>query len=158
MLALGTAVLLDHRDEYAALTAGTADVDALVDELLRYLSVVQIAFPRFAKHDLQLAGRKIRRGDVVVLHLAGTNRDPALSSDGQSLEAFNPHRAIGASNLAFGHGFHRCIGAELAKMELRLAYPALARRFPDLALADADLAFRQKSIVYGIDALPVRLR
>ncbi len=157
MLALGTAVLLSHPDEYAALADGTADVDKVVDELLRYLAVVQVAFPRFAKHDLEIAGRKIGKGDVVMCHLAGTNRDPALAGDDRSLEVFDPHRAMAASNLAFGHGFHRCVGAELAKMELRMAYPALARRFPHLTLESADLDFRQKSIVYGVDSLPVRL-
>ncbi|HSV37213.1 MAG TPA: cytochrome P450 [Nocardioidaceae bacterium] len=157
MLALGTAVLLNHPDEYAALANGTADVDKVVDELLRYLSVVQIAFPRFAKHDLEVGGKRIGEGDVVICHLAGTNRDSALAGDDLSLEEFNPHRAMASSNLAFGHGFHRCVGAELAKIELRMAYPALAKRFPDLVLARTDLAYRQKSIVYGVDELPVRL-
>lgn len=157
MLALGTAVLLNHPSEYAALAAGTADVERVVDELLRYLAVVQVAFPRFAKHDLDLAGHKIGQGDVVMCHLAGTNRDKVLSADGRSLETFDPHRSMASSNLAFGHGFHRCVGAELAKMELRMAYPRLAQRFPDLTLASQDLDFRQKSIVYGVDSLPVRL-
>ncbi len=157
MLALGTAVLLNHPDEYAALADGTADVDKVVDELLRYLAVVQVAFPRFAKHDLEIAGQRIGQGDVVMCHLGGTNRDKALSADGRSLEVFDPHRSMAASNLAFGHGFHRCVGAELAKMELRMAYPKLAGRFPDLSLATHDLDFRQKSIVYGVDSLPVRL-
>ena len=60
-------------------------------------------------------------------------------------------------HLAFGHGIHRCIGAELAKMELRIAYPALVRRFPKLRLAVSpeELAYRQVSIVYGVDELPV---
>ena len=71
---------------------------------------------------------------------------------------FDPRRPTGP-HYAFGHGFHRCIGAELAKMELRAAYPALVRRFPDLALAadPADLNFRKLSIVYGVESLPVRL-
>lgn len=157
MLALGTAVLLDHPDHYAALADDTANVDKIVEELLRYLSVVQVAFPRFAKQDLELAGRRIAKGDVVLCHLAGANRAPAVAADDRSLETFDPHREVAASSLAFGHGFHRCVGTELAKMELRIAYPALARRFPDLTLADRDLPYRQKSIVYGIDALPVRL-
>lgn len=93
----------------------------------------------------------------MIIHLAGSNRDPHASADGSSLESFNPHRGLNASHLAFGHGFHRCIGAELAKMELRAAYVAIAKRFPDLAIADVDLGFRPKSIVYGIDALPVRI-
>jgi cytochrome P450 len=157
MLALGTAVLLNHPDEYAALANDAADVEAVVEELLRYLAVVQVAFPRFAKHDHEIAGKRIGQGDVVMCHLAGTNRDLAMSGDERSLETFDPRRAVTGSHLAFGHGFHRCVGAELAKIELRMAYPALAKRFPDLALETQDLAFRQKSIVYGVDALPVRL-
>jgi cytochrome P450 len=55
---------------------------------------------------------------------------------------------------------HRCIGAELARMQLRIAFGALARRFPEMTLAAEPhtLAFRSLSIVYGVDALPVRLR
>ena len=157
MLALGTAVLLNHPAEYAALADGTADVEKVVDELLRYLAVVQVAFPRFAKHDLEIAGRKIGQGYVVMCHLSGTNRDKVVAGDDKSLEAFDSSRLVTTSHLAFGHGFHRCVGAELAKIELRMAYPALAQRFPDLALETLDLPFRQKSIVYGVDALPVRL-
>lgn len=157
MLALGTAVLLDHPEHYQALGAGSADVDAIIEELLRYLSVVQIAFPRFAKNDVVVGGQSIRRGDVVIVHLAGANRDPHTGADGQSLEVFNPHRKVATSHIAFGHGFHRCVGAELAKIELRTAYPAIARRFPELSIVPGTPVFREKSIVYGIDALPVRL-
>jgi cytochrome P450 len=61
--------------------------------------------------------------------------------------------------MAFGYGFHRCIGSELAKLELRTAFRGLARRYPDLSLAvdPSHLRFRDLSIVYGVDALPVRL-
>ena len=64
-----------------------------------------------------------------------------------------------ARHLAFGHGLHRCVGAELARMELRAAFPALARRFPDMSLAvdPGELAFHAKSIVFGLESLPVRL-
>ena len=63
------------------------------------------------------------------------------------------------AHLAFGHGFHRCVGAELARMELRTAFPALAARFPDLQLDVPldDLTLRQLSIVFGVEELPVRL-
>ena len=57
MLALGTAVLLDHPDDYRAVAADPAVVDRTVEELLRYLSVVQVAFPRFPKHDVEVAGQ-----------------------------------------------------------------------------------------------------
>ncbi|MGN6128910.1 MAG: cytochrome P450 [Nocardioidaceae bacterium] len=154
MLALGTAVLLDHPEDYQRIASDPSSVDRTVEELLRYLTVVQIAFPRFPKHDVELAGHRIAKGDVVIAHLAGANRDGRLAA---GLDGFDTGRAP-LSHLAFGHGFHRCVGAELARMELRIAYPALARRFPDLRLADdGSASYRRLSIVYGLDALPVRL-
>jgi cytochrome P450 len=156
MLALGTAVLLDHPEDYQRIAHDPTSVDRTVEELLRYLTVVQVAFPRFPKQDVELGGHRIAAGDVVLAHLAGANRDGRL---GHGMDAFDTSRPA-TSHLAFGHGFHRCVGAELARMELRIAYPAVARRFPDLRLAaeglDA-LDFRQLSIVYGLDSLPVRL-
>jgi cytochrome P450 len=153
MLALGTAVLLQHPRHYHRLASEPASVEAIVEELLRYLSVVQVAFPRFAKEDMVVGGQKVKAGDVVMCHLAGAGRDPRLGVD----DRFDPDRRVISGHLAFGHGFHRCVGAELARMELRIAYPALARRFPGLTLATDDLDFRRKSIVYGVESLPVRL-
>lgn len=153
MLALGTAVLLGHPYHYRRLATDPSSVDPTVEELLRYLSVVQVAFPRFAKAPLELGGRRIAAGDVVMCHLAGAARDPRVGMDGH----FDPQRPVRAGQLAFGHGFHRCVGAELARMELRIAFPALARRFPDLRPAVDDLAFRERSIVYGVESLPVVL-
>ncbi|MEV0268091.1 cytochrome P450 [Hamadaea sp. NPDC050747] len=155
MLALGALVLL--RDPQAAQLVRTTDEAAapFVEEVLRHLAVVQVAFPRFARDDLTIAGTPISRGDVVIVSLSGANRDPVL---GPELEHPDPTRTP-TSHLAFGHGLHRCIGAELAKMELRAAYPALVRRFPGMRLAvdAADLRFRHASIVYGVEALPVLL-
>ena len=152
MLALGTAVLLEHPEVYRQLTTQPSSVEAVVEELLRYLSVVQVAFPRFAKQDMEIAGRKIRGGDVVMCHLTGAGRDRRVGLD----DEFVPDRRPPTSQLAFGYGFHRCVGAELARMELRIAFPALASRFPDLA-APQPSQFRHKSIVYGLDSMPVRL-
>jgi cytochrome P450 len=89
----------------------------------------------------------------VIVSLSGADRDPAL---GNGLEQVDPHRAP-TSHLAFGYGVHRCIGAELARMELRAAYPALLRRFPNMRLATPAeaLNYRKVSIVYGLEALPV---
>jgi cytochrome P450 len=155
MLALGTALLLEHPEWFASLASDPAVAEPVVEELLRYLSVVQIAFPRFAKQDLHVAGKRIKKGDVVICHLTAAGRDGRVGHDG----TFDPTRANVARHLAFGHGFHRCVGAELARLELRIAYPALARAFPQLSLATdiADLPYRRRSIVYGVDALPVRL-
>jgi cytochrome P450 len=153
MLALGALVLL--QDPQAFHLVRTADEAAapFVEEVLRHLAVVQVAFPRFARDDMTIADTPIRKGDVVIVSLSGANRDPAL---GDGLEQPDPTRTP-VSHLAFGHGLHRCIGAELARMELRVAYPALVRRFPALRLAvdPGDLRFRQASIVYGVESLPV---
>lgn len=155
MLSLGTLALLRDPASYAR--AGQPEhVDAVVAELLRYLSVVQITFPRFAKADMELYGKQIKKGDVLVVSLSGANRDSAFGADPETLDTL----ADRPSHLGFGHGFHRCVGAELARMELRSAFLGLVDRFPDLALATPveQLNFRDLSIVYGVDALPVRLR
>ena len=153
MLALGTAVLLDHPDTYALLPHDADLAERTVEELLRYLSVVQVAFPRFPKHDVEVAGHRFAKGDVVICHLAGANRDERTVADG---DVFQPVREP-RSHLAFGHGFHRCVGAALARLELGIAYPALARRFPHLAVEADALDYRPMSIVYGVESLPVRL-
>lgn len=155
MLALGTTVLLENRDDFQALVTHPERVEPTVEELLRYLSVVQIAFPRFARRELVLGGHRVAKGDVVICHLAGTNRAGDQDKYLDRYDADRPQQP----HLAFGHGFHRCVGAELARMELRVALPALARRFPDLELAVPrdELDFRQLSLVFGLESLPVRL-
>jgi cytochrome P450 len=154
MLALGTMVLLRDREHYDAVREGDDDVvHRTVEELLRYLAVVQVAFPRFAHEDMDLLGHHISAGDVLLVSLSGANRDGSLGAD---METFDPTRDP-VPHLTFGHGIHRCVGAELGRMELRAAYPALARRFPTLRLAvpPSELEFHKMSIVYGIESLPV---
>ncbi|HEY2791944.1 MAG TPA: cytochrome P450 [Micromonosporaceae bacterium] len=155
MLALGALVLLTDRDAFRRVHDDDEAATPFVEELLRHLSVVQVAFPRIARRDVTLAGTGISEGDVVIVSLSGANRDTALADGLDIIDASrNP-----LSHVAFGHGIHRCIGAELARMELRAAYPALVRRFPRMSLAvDMErLQFRKASIVYGIDSLPVHL-
>jgi cytochrome P450 len=154
MLALGALVLLRDRDAFQLIHDDDAAVHNFVEELLRYLTVVQVAFPRFAREDVTVGGVDIAKGDVVVVSLAVADRDPVLGKD---LERVDPTREP-TSHLAFGYGVHRCIGAELARMELRAAYPALVRRFPSMRLADENLDFRKVSIVYGVDRLPVLVK
>jgi cytochrome P450 len=155
MLALGTLALLRDPAAVGLIRAGGDAADAVVEELLRHLTVVQISFPRFVRQDMELFGKHVKAGDVVVCSLSGANRDDVF---GPSPELMDPHRP-GRSHLAFGHGFHRCIGAGLARIELRVAFQALTTRFPDMALAvePGELRFRDLSIVYGVESLPVRL-
>ncbi|MFF9401826.1 cytochrome P450 [Streptomyces sp. NPDC014744] len=154
-IALGSLVLLRNEDVFERIRTDDAAASPFVEEVLRYTSSVQIAFPRFAQRDMEIAGVIIPEGDMVLCSLSGANRDASyVGDDGR----FDPHRNPTA-HLAFGHGFHRCVGAELARMELRTAYPALTRRFPRmrLAVAPQDLSFRKLSIVYGVETLPVHL-
>ena len=155
MLALGSLVLLRDRRHFDLVRDDDTAIDRVVEEMLRYLTVVQIAFPRFAKVDLDLHGKRIRKGDVVIAALSRADRDKRMGPD---LDTFDPLRPP-SPHVAFGHGFHRCVGAELARLELRTAFPRLARRFPELSLAvdPSTLAFRDQSIVYAVDSLPVSL-
>jgi cytochrome P450 len=157
MLSMGAYVLTQNPEAYRLLREGTpAEVNSVVEEMLRYLCPVQIAFPRFAKESHELFGHTIAKGDVVIVSLAGANRDPEVMPNPEQFDLRNAE----TMHFAFGHGMHRCVGAELARMELRAALVGLARRFPDLQMATQDLdelGFRNLSIVYGLERLPVRL-
>ena len=132
MLALGTLILLQNPEHFTALR-DAEDPEAVaapfVDELLRHLTVVQTAFPRFAREDVEIGGVQISGGDIVLVSLSAADRDARL---GEDMDRFDPSRQVTGSHLAFGYGIHRCIGAELGKMELRAAFPQLVRRFPEL--------------------------
>jgi len=155
MLALGTLVLLQHPQARQMIRDDPSSVDRIVEELLRYLTVVQTSFPRFARHDMHLFGQPVEAGDVVLVSLVRADRDAALAAEPNE---FDPTRPA-CPHLAFGHGRHRCVGSELARMELRTAFLALTQRFPDMQLAvdPQQLTFRKLSAVYGVDAMPVHL-
>ena len=156
MLSLGTYVLSRSPEAWATLRHGEpARVDRVVEELLRYVCPVQVAFPRIAREDVTLGSTTVRTGDIVVVSLTAAGRDPAHHVDPQSFDPTTPS----AGTLAFGHGLHRCVGAELARMELRTALVGLARRFPAMEVAcdPADLRFTELAAVYGVERLPVRL-
>ncbi|MFI6096327.1 cytochrome P450 [Lentzea sp. NPDC051213] len=155
MISLGTLAMLRSPDLMDHVRGDEEAVSGLVDELLRHLTVVQVAFLRVARRDVDIAGTKVRAGDIVACSLSQANRDPSVYG---APDDICPERSAG-QHLAFGYGAHRCIGAELAKMELRIAYPALAKRFPRMRLAvePGALSFRKLSIVYGLHSLPVDL-
>lgn len=155
MLALGAYLIASNPIAGRMLRSDPESVDRVVEELLRHLCVVQLAFLRFARRDVEVGGMLIKEGDCVGVSLMAANRDPRL---GGGLGTFDPTREP-TRHLSFGWGMHRCVGAELARMELRTALRMLAQRFPDLAMvADLhDLEFRELSAVYGVETLPVQL-
>jgi cytochrome P450 len=152
MLSLGTLLLL-REPEQLAIMRDPARVDAAVEELLRYLTVVHTVVPRIALTDVEIGGEVVKAGEVVLLSLPAANRDPALGDD---LDHVDLTRAV-TTHLAFGHGIHHCLGAPLARMEMRIAYPALFEKFPGLRIAVPfdEVEFRAFSAIFGLSSLPV---
>lgn len=153
MLALGTYTLLRHPDQLARLRDDPGLIDTTVEELLRFLSIVHLGPARAALEDLELEGRPVKAGQNVALSLASANRDAARFDDPDTLDITRD--ALG--HVAFGHGVHQCLGQQLARIEMRIGFPALFRRFPDLRLAvPADeVPLRGKMAIYGVHRLPV---
>ena len=153
MLGLGTLALLRHPDQLAAVRDDPDAVGPAVEELLRWLSIVHSAIPRITTTDVEIAGVAIPAGQLVFVSLPSGNRDPDFID---SPEAFDIGRGA-PGHLAFGHGVHHCLGAPLARMEMRIAFPALLRRFPTLALAEDfdDVQFRSFHFIYGLKSLEV---
>jgi cytochrome P450 len=152
MLALGALTLLEKPLLADGLRDGDIPIGPFVEELLRVLSVVQVAFPRFARQPTDLGAARVGAGDIVLCSLSSANRDPAFIDQADQMNATRkstPH-------LAFGHGIHRCIGAELGRMELRTALPTLLRRLPGLRLAGPaeQVEFRALSLIHGLRSLP----
>lgn len=153
MLGLGTLALLRAPDQLVRVRDEPGAVAPAIEELLRFLSVVHSGIPRTARHDTTVGGTPVAAGDLLVLSLPSANRDPAAVERPDELDVT---RAI-APHVAFGHGVHHCLGAPLARAEMAVAFPALLRRFPDLALGIPfeDVEFRSATVVHGLRALPV---
>jgi cytochrome P450 len=152
MLALGAFALLRHPDQLAALTP--ALVDNAVEELLRYLTIVQFGTYRAALEDVELAGHLINKGETVTVALPAANRDPSVFPEPDTLRL---DRADARRHLAFGHGIHQCLGQQLARLEMRIGFSALFTRFPTLALAvpAGEVPLRDAAMTYGVRRLPV---
>ncbi len=153
MLGLGTLALLQHPDQLELVRDDPAAVAPAVEELLRWLGIVHSGIPRNTTQDVELGGVAIPADSLVILALAAANRDPRFHDDGDRLDVTRD----AAGHVAFGHGLHHCLGAPLARMEMRIAFPALLRRFPGLAPAVPfeEIGFRAFHFVYGLHALPV---
>ncbi|MDF5751896.1 cytochrome P450 [Spongiactinospora sp. TRM90649] len=151
MLSLGTLALLRHPEQLGLLAKEPERIDEAVEELLRWLSIVHAVTIKVATRDTEVGGRAIAAGELVMCSIPAANRDPALLPDGDRLDIAR----AGAGHVAFGHGVHHCLGAPLARMEMRTAYPALLRRFPTLREVEPGPRFRSFHIVYGLASLPV---
>ncbi|MFI9269987.1 cytochrome P450 [Kitasatospora sp. NPDC052896] len=152
MLGLGAFALLRHPDQLTALRTDPTITDQAVEELLRYLSITHTR-TRTALEDVKLDDQLIRAGETVTLSFQAANRDPGRFADPDTLDL----RRQATGHLALGHGIHQCLGQQLARVEMRVAYPALVTRFPTLRLAvpPEDVPLRGNADIAGVDRLPV---
>ncbi|MFJ4840726.1 cytochrome P450 [Streptomyces sp. NPDC088746] len=131
MLGLSSLTLLTHPEQRADLVAHPEKAGPAVEELLRYLTIVQFGLGRVALEDVEIGGRTIRAGELVVVAMPAANRDPRIFTD-PDIPDFD--RKI-TRHLAFGYGVHQCLGQNVARAELKTVLPRLFTRFPDLRLA-----------------------
>jgi cytochrome P450 len=153
---IGTGIheLLRHPDQAAVLRADpSSDVDA-VDELLRFVSPVQFS-RRIALQELEVGGRAIEPGVIVMACLAAANHDP--EKWGPTADQLDVRRPGANQHLAFGSGIHYCLGAALAKLEAQLAIGRFVRRFPDAA-PTAEPVWNGRINLRGIERLELGLR
>ncbi|MCF3178044.1 cytochrome P450 [Streptomyces sioyaensis] len=152
MLALGTFALLEYPEQLAELHANPDLLPDAVEELMRYLSVVDLLF-RYATEDIELGGETIREGSTVVISMLAANHDPQRFENPDTLDIHRKARG----HLSFGHGIHQCLGQQLARIEMRAGFDGLLRRFPTLKLAipAGDVKLRTDMNIYGVHELPV---
>ncbi|KUI32486.1 cytochrome [Mycobacterium sp. IS-1742] len=155
MIALGTVALLQHPEqlERLRLSEDPALAADVVEELMRYLSIVHSQVDRVAVEDLTINGQLIRAGEHVLMNLPAGNWDPEFIDEPDRFDIDRNPRG----HLAFGFGVHQCIGQNLARVELQIALATLFRRLPGLQLAvpDDDLRFADEQEIYTMHELPV---
>ncbi len=149
----GMLALLRHPDELSRLRADPSLIGSAVEELLRYDSPVQMRV-RVARETVEIGGRRIAKGQRVLILVGAANRDPARFPDPDRLDIARPDNR----HLAFGHGIHFCTGAPLARLEGAIAIRRLLRRFPRLELTTDQLAWRETLTLRALNALPVSAR
>ncbi len=143
--------LFEHPEERARLSSNAAAWETAPDEILRWTSPVR-AMRRVALRDTSLHDRKILEGQSVVMVYASANRDEAVFDE--------PHRfrvdRDPNEHLAFGFGPHYCLGANLARMEIRTVLRKILQRLPEIRLAEGAKPLQtQSALIDGLDELPV---
>ncbi|MEU5690577.1 cytochrome P450 [Actinosynnema sp. NPDC020468] len=153
MLAIGTFTLLRNPDQLAAVKADPSLVDNAVEELMRFLTIIQFGTSRTALEDVELAGQVVRAGDSVIISTPAANRDPHRFERPDELDVHRP----ASGHVGFGHGIHQCLGQQLARIEMRAGFGGLFREFPDLELAvpAEEVPMRTDMSIYGVHSLPV---
>jgi len=152
-IGIGSLLLLTNPKQWAALGDEPSLIPAAVEEVLRAPGKGGGGIPRYARSDLQVSGVRVRAGDLVLLDNGAANHDVRAFPDP---DRFDITRQA-ASHLTFGHGPRYCIGAPLARMELRAVFSQLIPRFPGMRLAEPveELTVNTGVITGGLAQLPV---
>ncbi|OBC01008.1 cytochrome [Mycobacterium sp. 852013-50091_SCH5140682] len=155
MIGIGVLALLEN-PEQADLLRNTEDPKAIanaVEELMRYLSIIQNGQRRVAVDDIEISGQTIRAGEGIVIDLAPSNWDAKAFAHPDKLDL---SRDAG-QQLGFGYGRHQCVGQQLARAELQIVFHTLLRRIPTLRLAIPfdEVPFKHDRLAYGVYELPV---
>lgn len=152
LLGNGIRILLEHPDQLAMLRDDPELWPGAVEEILRLESPVQLS-ARLARVDTEVAGRAVAAGELVILYLAGANRDPKVFDDPHR---FDVTRGNAGKHLSFSGGRHFCLGAALARAEGEVGLRAFFDRYPDARLA-GDGSRRDTRVLRGWATLPITL-
>jgi pimeloyl-[acyl-carrier protein] synthase len=148
----GLLALFQHPEQLARLREEPGIAATAVEELLRWDSPVQLT-GRIPLEHVELNGHRFAKGQAVIAVLGSANRDPDIFPHPDVLDLGRPD----GHHLAFGQGIHFCLGAQLARLEGRIALTEIARRFPDLRLVTDRLRWRRLTFLRGVEELPVRI-
>jgi cytochrome P450 len=152
LLGSGIRILLEHPDQLAMLLDDPELWPGAVEEILRLESPVQLS-ARLARHDVEIAGQTVMGGELVILYLAGANRDPKVFPDPHR---FDITRENAGKHLSFSGGRHFCLGAALARAEGEVGLRTFFERYPDATLAGAG-SRRDTRVLRGWASLPIAL-
>ncbi|WP_182877272.1 cytochrome P450 [Microbispora sp. H10670] len=130
-LALGVITLLEHPEQLALLHGEPDRLPGAVEELLRYIATTDLVATRVAKGDIEIAGHLIREGEGVLVSGTLANRDAAVHRRADELDLLRED----SHHLTFGFGIHQCLGQNLARLELEVAFKELFGRIPGIRLA-----------------------
>ena len=151
--ALAVRALLAEPDAWTACNRDPARIPAAVEELIRYDCSV-VAWRRRARSDVELSGVTVPAGAQLLVLLGSANHDEERFADGDRLVLDRPNAR---EHVAFGFGAHYCLGAPLARLELRVFLEVLTRRLPTLELVPATYSYSPNTSHRGPTTLPVRL-
>jgi len=146
----GVFILDRHPEQRALLSAHPELAAGAVEEVLRHSSSLNAIY-RVASEDVEIEGQRIRKGDRILLLLSAANRDPSHFPEPTRFDI----EREGNKLLSFGYGIHRCVGAELAQLEARIAFQTLYSRLPALRVDQPDAKWRNSFFFRGLERLEV---